>query len=327
MAVNHLRLSLSLGAALLVAGFVACGTAPSGSRGTPRVPLATPSPVGLETPAAGSIYLGAFVRLTQGTPDITPLETSIGRTFAIDGHYPSWLTTFPGFPENGDLASGRLSLESWNCQPTNAQIVSGAVDALIQTRAIALKTFGHPVFLRYLWDMNVPAGTLNRGSCYDPSTDNADGTFSATEFVAAWKHMRGIFASEKVTNVIWVWSPSSTGVDPMPYYPGASQVDWVAFDAYDPSGVGFVPTVSAIYPTLAALGKPLLIAESGALAANQAAFLQQAQAALPTQFPLVKGFMYYDAFTTTTDWRLGQAGISALTTLGAQPYVSATGAL
>jgi hypothetical protein len=267
------------------------------------------------------------VHTTKGASDITTLEKEIGRTFALDAHYQNWLTSFPSVPEDNDLSAGRLPVESWNCQPSNAQIVAGAADALIQTRALGIKSFSHPVFLRYLWDMNVPAGSLNRGACYDPGTDNPDGTFSASEFVAAWKHIRAIFASEGVTNVIWVWSPSATGVDPLPYYPGASEVDWVAFDAYDPNGAGVVPAVSAIYPTLAALGKPLLIAESGSLASNQAAFLQQAQAALPTQFPLVKGFMYYDALAPNVDWRLGQTGIAALAEFGSQPYVSATGSL
>jgi hypothetical protein len=321
------RMAAALCAAFVVTGIAGCGTAPGSAGGTPRAPVVTPSPVGLETPAAGTIYLGAFAKTTPGTPDIAPLEASIGRTFALDAHYPTWLTTFPGLPENDDLAFGRLSVESWNCQPTNAQIVAGAADALIQTRAVAIKTFSHPIFLRYFWDMNVPAGTLNRGACYDPASDNPDGTFSASEFVAAWKHIHAIFASEKVTNVIWVWSPSSTGVDPLPYYPGASEVDWIAFDAYDSSGAGFVPTISTIYPTLAAFGKPLLIAESGSLVPNQPAFLQEAQAALPTQFPLVKGFVYYDALASPEDWRLNQAGIDALAVFGEQPYASATGSL
>jgi endoglucanase len=311
-----------------VASLASVAAAGCGSQGgltqTTRPPLPTPTPVGLQTPHSGSVYLGAYVSAANGS--IAALETSIGRTFALDMHYDTWTTNFPALTEDGDISVRRIPVNSWNCQPTNAQIAAGDADMLIETRALAIKNFGHAVFLRYLWDMNTPASNLSRGACYDPSTDNADGTFSAPIFVAAWRHMHEIFSQENVTNVIWVWSPSAAGSDPLPYYPGNAYVDWVGFDAYDTTGAGFVSTIAPIYATLAPIGKPILLAETGEAAAAQPAFFQDASTALPAQFPLIDGLIYFDANASAQNWSLTPAGIGALATLGAEPYFSASSA-
>jgi hypothetical protein len=241
-------------------------------------------------------------------------------------HYDAWTTNFPLTAENADLTAGRVSVDSWNCSPTDTQIVAGAADPLIQTRALAIKGFGRPIFLRYFWDMNVPSSSVGRGTCYDPSVDNPDGTFSAPEFVAAWQHVHDIFVQEGATNVVWVWCPSSMGANPAPFYPGSAYVDWVGVDAYDPAGQGFVATFSQIYPVLAQYAKPILVAETGEVPPLQPLFFQTAATDLPVTFPLIKGFMYFDSLSSTTgiNWRLTPQGIAALATFGAQPYVSAT---
>jgi hypothetical protein len=289
-----------------------------------RTPLPTPSPVGLETPTAGEIYLGAYANATHSSSDLTTLESQIGRTLALDMHYDTWTTNFPAGAEDSDLTAGRFPVDSWNCNPTNAQIVAGFADPLIQTRALAIKNYGRPVFLRFLWDMNTATSNLSRGSCYDASRDNSDGTFSASEFVASWQHIRAIFAQEKVTNVVWVWCPSASGSNPIPYYPGDSEVDWVGIDAYDTTGTGFAATISPIYTAMSRFNKPILVAETGELAAEQASFFQNAGTTLQTSFPLIRGFMYYDAVSPTQDWRLTPAGITGFAALAAEPYFLAT---
>jgi hypothetical protein len=308
----------------LTALLAGCGESPSNAVTPGGSPLPTPTPVGLETPSGNSIYLGAYVSYPNG--QITGLENQIGRRLAIDMHYDNWVSLFPYFPENHDLTAGRLSIDSWNCGMSDADIVSGAADPLIITRAQALRTFGHPIFLRFMWDMNLPSTTaqIPRTQCYDPSTDNSDGTFSATEFVQAWQHIRLLFAQQGATNVIWIWSFSSAGTNPAPYYPGNSQVDWIGIDAYDTSAVGFAENLVNAYQFAAAYGKPLMVTETGASSLIQSSFFLNAASTLQTQFPLIKGYVYYDSTAGGGfDWSLNTAGIAAFTTFAQSPYMSA----
>ncbi len=292
-----------------------------------NVPLATPTPVGIQTPAAGTAYLGTYVALNSVSQTIYNLEKTINRRFAMDVHYVDWVSLFPNAAESGDLANGRLPLDSWDCGASDADIVSGAEDPLIVTRAQAIKAFGHPVFLRFMYDMNTGSSTTYRAQCYDPATDNSDGTFSATEFIAAWDHIRTVFAQQGVNNVVWVWNVSSTGVDPTQYYPGASEVDWIGIDAFDTTGTGLTGSLSASYAKLASYGKPILV-ETGESTPSQPAFFQTAASTLQSTFPDVKALLYDDGNTGTVFFAINTAAsTSALTTMGASPFFSAFGSL
>ncbi len=309
--------------ALVLAG---CG---EGQPGTPA-PVVTPTPVGAQTPGTGSIYFGAYV--DPGNGSIKTLETLIERPVALNMHYYSWNTLFPHFNETGDLENGRYSVDSWDCGMSDAQIASGAADGLITTRATAIKAFGHAVFMRWFWDMNLPSSTIfayskqPRTACYDPATDNSDGTFSAKEFVAAWTHVRQIFAQVGATNVIWVWDVSAAGSNPSAYYPGDSEVDWVGVDAFDTQGVDFPTFFSPIYGTLTHFNKPILIGETGTLSFGQATFLGSVASALQSNFPAVKGFMYYDGVSNGSNWSLNPGpGSTAFVRLAQDPYMAAMG--
>lgn len=289
-------------------------------------PLPSPTAVGLQTPTTG-VYLGAYVSSTSG--GLPPLEQKIGRTLALDAHYYTWVSDFPKLPENADVENGRYPVESWDCGIPNAQLASGAADPLIVTRAQAFRAFGHPFFMRFFWDENLtsssalPYSAAARSACYDPATDNPDGTFSAKEFVAAWIHVRSIFAAQGVTNAIWVWSfrSAQTGVvDPSAYYPGASQVDWIGVDTYPEGGVDFPTLFDPIYTFASQYGKPIMISETGALPYSQSAYLGGVSADLQKNTG-VKAFMYFD-FST---WALQPAGSKAFTTLSQDPYMQALG--
>ncbi|MDQ2865155.1 MAG: hypothetical protein M3R51_02905 [Candidatus Eremiobacteraeota bacterium] len=317
----------ALTAAILACALSACGGTPNDVAPT-KGPLPTPTPVGIETPGAGAIYLGAYV--PPGPGGISTLEAAIGRKLALDMHYYPWISLFPGLQESADFANGRLSVESWDCGIPNAQVAAGAADPLIATRALALKSFGHPIFLRYMWDMNLPATALNRQACYDPATDNPDGSFSATQYVAAWNHMRQIFAQNNVTNVIWVWSVSAPGPSASAYYPGDSQVDWIGSDTYDTGGTDFPTMFSPAYQVVSPFGKPVLIGETGASKGTQPPFFASVVPALTSQFPLVKGFIYHDAPNMGTNWSIilpTSSGQAAFAALAADPYLSAFGTL
>jgi hypothetical protein len=294
------------------------------------LPSTLPTPTLSLVPPSGSIYLGVFVNPSQEPSPppslLSSFETSIGRTVAVSMHYYGFYDSFPGAYESDDEAHGRIPLDSWDCQPSNAAIASGADDAAIRVRADALKAFGRPIFMRYMWEMNLPATSTFRNLCYDPSTDQPNGVFSPQHFIAAWDRIRAIFAEEDVTNVVWVWNPSGAN-DPLSYYPGALETDWVGSDSYDAGNVSLAAMYQHAYAWLTPLGKPLMIGETGALQQEQAAFFGSAASTLQTQFPLVKAFVYFDSENVNEagnyNWVIGSSTLSDFAAMAVEPYFSA----
>jgi hypothetical protein len=321
MRTNFWRAILFVAAAAVAAG---CGQTPNDV--ISPAPAFTQPPVGLQTPGPNSVYLGAYVPTSSGP--VSLLESLIGRHLALNSHYNTFGRLF--LNDSGDLAAERYSIEAWDCGMSNAQIVAGAADSYLITRALAIKAFGHQLFLRYFWDINTPASTVlpysgqSRAACYDKATDNPDGTFSATEFIAAWIHIRRIFAEEGTTNVIWVWSVSGTGSSPNAYYPGDSEVDWIGVDSY--AGLlDFATVFGGPYALVASHNKPILVTETGALGANQSAFFAAVPTELQLQFPLVKGFTYFDSVNDGVNYTLSPGGTSAFAAMANTPYMSAFG--
>jgi hypothetical protein len=314
-------------AAMLAGAIVACGGGGGGS-GAPAAPTAPSSLPTVQNvvPAAGSIYLGAFSNPTQVTPPpiaaLTAFEAQIGRTVAITPHYYGFYDTFPGPYEADDSVHNRMPIDSWDCEVPDAAIAAGNQDALIRKRADALKEYGKPVMLRYMWEMNLPANQFFRQLCYDPATDSPNGIFSATEFIAAWDRMRQIFLQEGATNVIWLWNPSGSN-DPLRYYPGPSEVDWIGFDKYDDTSTPFAETYAQSYDWLAPLGKPIVVGETGAAAAIQSTFFESAVATLKSQYPLVKGYVYFNSAGPTNSWVIAPSALGAFKLMAADPYFSA----
>lgn len=313
---------------MLISGCAGGGATPAPVAVAPSIspiPLVTPTPVGLQTPSTSAIYLGAFVAASNGS--IATVETQIGRSLAMDMHYYQWVGLFPGALDEADIAGNRYAIDSWNCGISSAQVVSGSADMLILTRALAIKSYGRPVFLRYMWDMNLPSMSLGRASCYDPSTDNADGSFSASQFVAAWKHIRQIFAQANVTNVVWVWDVAAAGSDPNAYYPGDSEVDWVGLDVYNAGNVDPATLLLPLYAKLAQFDKPILLAEVGTRKSTQRSFFPGVVPTLKSNLPLIKGFIYYDGFNSGTDWGISASALPSFSALAADPYFEASASL
>ena len=329
---NALRYLLWMVAAL--GALAACDVGPSGlgngGGGSSHPPTPTPAPIRTPVfmvvnvvPPSGSIYLGAFANPAQVTPPpisaLQTLESQVGRTMALSPHYYGFTDKFPGAYEADDAAAGRMPVDSWNCGVPDSAIVAGTQDTLIKNRADALKAYGKPIMLRFMWEMNVPANPNYRAQCYDLATDGPGYAFSPTEFVAAWNHMRQIFVTEGATNVVWVWNPSGVN-NPNAYYPGASTVDWVGFDQYDTNSVSFALTYQVPYGYVLPLDKPILIGETGALAPTQPSFFPGGAQILQSTYPAVKGYIYFDAGNL---WSLTSAGLPSFTTMANDPYMSA----
>lgn len=318
----------------LLAGLVACGE--GGSPGAPSsvppvVQGSSPSPVPLViTPPPNSIFLGVYVN-PSNVPSPPPslldtFQTQIGRTLALSPHYYGFYDLFPGPNELDDVANGRIPFISWGCQPPNSAIASGADDTYIRKLAQSIAAFRYPIFLRYMWEMNLPSSETFHKQCYDPNTDLANGFFSPGEYILAWRRIRAIFAQQGVSNVVWVWNPSGAN-NPAPYFPGNDEVDWVGFDYYDRENVTVAATYSQPYAFLQVYGKPIIVGETGATGAEQQLFFASLPSTLRNQFPQVKALIYFDGQNiqnaSVYTWTIIPNALSSFTTMANSPYMSA----
>ena len=325
----------------------ACGTGsnPSGTPDTPtpgptRTPLAAPVVAGSFVPPSGTRYFGAYVNSTGlvggNTPaDAAQFEAQINRPLALHMQYEQFLANFSGRALQDDFANYRVPIVSLNCGATNADIAAGKYDATLQLKALEAKNYGWPAFVRYMWDPNLPQSLLGRASCAEKPNPTVKDFFSPTDFVAAWKHMRAIFTQAGATNVVWLWTVSSSMLASQnsnrfqisDYYPGADQVDWVGMDTYDLLNTNFPTTIGPMYALLAPFNKPVMIAETGAQGIAQNTFFSGAIPAMNSQFPLIKAFVYYDAIDYVTgqnqDWRVTGAAFPAFAAFANDPTMAA----
>jgi|SRR5579863_193190 len=314
-----------------VVGFAGCGEGGTARNVPQTVPSISPSANLSLVPPPGQIYLGVFVNPSQ-TPQppialLDNFEQTVGRRMGISTHYYGFYDSFPGQYEIDDVANGRIPVDSWDCQPSNAAVASGVDDTAIRNRADAIKAFGHPIFLRYMWEMNLPATPTFRNICYDAKTDLPNGVFSPQEYIAAWTRIRAIFAQEGVTNVTWVWNPSGAK-NPLPYYVGSNECDWVGFDRYDDGNVSMFATYQQSYNWLAPFQKPIMVGETGATQQQQDLFFGQAVGTLQSNFPDIKAFMYFDSaninYAESYSWVIGSTQLATFSAMANDPYFSAT---
>jgi hypothetical protein len=107
-----------------------------------------------------------------------------------------------------------------------SSIASGQHDVYIAQFAGQVRDAGFDVGLRFMHELNAP---------YYPWGASVNGN-SADEAVAAWRHVRQIFAAVGATNVTWIWCVNIHDNGTVPYgplYPGDDVVDWVGVDGYN----------------------------------------------------------------------------------------------
>ena len=301
---------------------------------TAGVAASTPAAAALRLPAvppAGKAYLGAWVQpdSTSRSPLANQFELAqlgnfqgiLGRPLAIVHVYQGWKFPAKIATVSALAGSGAIPMIDWEHGDTLIHIAEGRDDAnLIVPYAKELKAYGKPVFLRWSWEPNV-------GHTVTP-------TF-AQQYVAAWQHIVNVFRGPGgvgATNVAFVWNPGIAG-STFPHllqslYPGSSYVDWIGIDGYSRAGTSppnqsFTQMFGKVYTTLTSAsygGKPIIIPETGSSGAtNQVPFLQSVVSALQSgQFPLVKGFAYYDG----TNDNLGNNGAWTLVGAGLDQFAN-----
>jgi len=301
--------------AALVAVLAACGV-PTGSEGgggasasatgRPTVP-ATGASLGAwlhPDPAGGSG--SSFAAELAALPDVV---AATGRPLGFLHVYASWARPAPVASLRAVAAAGSTPVLDWGCGPDVGRLASGADDHLVDAYATALRGFGHPVFLRWCWEMNrsgphaLPGGPAG--------------------FLRAWDHIRARFVRARASNVAFVWCPALTGADPAPFYPGPAEVDWIGVDGYDRHGTeSFADVFGAYYRRWVGQGKPMMVAETGAPGRAQVAYLDSIGTDAP-RLPGIKAVGYFDAPGPHGSWQLTPRGVHAFASLAALSYFRA----
>lgn len=264
---------------------------------TPEPALPSTGAVAIPAPDTGA-YFGAWVDPTMYGQHghlgaVKALQQQIGRRLDIVHTY---LRQDAAFPTSSDLAfvrQGSMLLVSWALNDSRG-IAAGEWDASIRQRAQELKALGKPVFLEWRWEMDRPNIRFEVGSPAD--------------YIAAWKHIRMIFAEQHVTNVAWVWCPTARGFangSAQAYYPGNDEVDWVCADAYPKPGPqrSFADIVQPFLTWAARHPNPIMIGEFGVPrgygAQRRVQWLRGAEQTV-LQHRQIKALLYFDSNTTGT---------------------------
>ena len=241
-----------------------------------------------------------------------------GQPWFIDGA----AARFPTVAMNAVRSHGSIPLMDWGSwdvgnrslsnQPAFSlrEIAAGRHDAYLREFATAVKAWGHPLMISLDPEMN---GRWPLWS--EQNNANRPG-----DFRAMWRHVHSVFDSVGAANVTWVWQVNTkySGSTPISVlYPGDDMVDWVGISGY---GWGTHPAKNYGWHTFETLfapisidiaevapGKPVMICETGAseYGGSKAGWITDALTVrLPTRFPSIRGFVWFNAFDAPYDWQI-----------------------
>jgi len=249
-------------------------------------------------PTSGA-YLGAYIQPSLYTPSgeiaaVRSFQQAVGHPVELVHTYHAWSSPFPDAADRYVVRSGKVLLLTWSGTPDTRKIIAGTYDSVIAARARAVKRLGRPILLEFRHEMDRPN---LRWAVHGPK-----------DYIAAWDHIRAIFARVGATNVGWVWCPTGWGFRngrAQAYYPGNSEVDWVCADVYTASTRQPLPVAAQPFLRWAnTTNKPILIGEYGAYGAptGMPSWLLSAgeMAKLNRQ---IKGMVYFDANGTDSQGR------------------------
>lgn len=269
--------------------------------------------------------------------DIATFEATAGRRHAIRSRFVDWdprLTPGETWADTIASAEGRgQSLEvhwapaRWNGGARTealspGQIARGAGDDVILHAALELSRAQRPVLLRFAAEMN---GWWQPYSAYNRDGTARDPDHAASDYVAAWRRVRTIFAGGSVEYVnsklaeldqpplisewdgivgapdtTFVWSPNLASQPrmeeqgPDAYYPGDEFVDWVGVDVYDDDPWGVVrPLLEKHYGAHPA--KPFALSEWGVVSGEDNAQFAESIFDWVESHPRVASMHWFDS--------------------------------
>lgn len=266
------------------------------------------------------VLLGAY----YGDESMADTEAKLGRSVPLHLTYYAWTDDWTEGSAN-DLRSGHVPFVNWELYEGGdlAEINAGAFDSMLAERAEQAAALDGKLFVDLGAEMN---GEWSPWS-------GAENGMSADAYVAMYRRVHDAFSDAK--NVIWVWCPNVTD-EPraawnaaLNYYPGDSYVDWTCVDGYnwgDTDGgdwQSFQDVFKNIYPLLAQKNKPIMIGEmaSAESGGDKAAWIEQILPTLQTDYPQIKGLIWFDV-NKETDWRISSSPAveAAFVEMAADPY-------
>jgi hypothetical protein len=266
---------------------------PSRPAGTPPIATQTgPFEAGPVPPPATGVLVGAWVKPSPFTQpgrvaSVHGFESALGRQLDIVNTYRRFDEPFPTLSDKEFAGSGRILMLSWAIDDTRV-ITSGTQDTAIRGWARRIRDFGHPILLRFRWEMDRP--------------NLQAAMWSPDDYIDAWKHVRDIFAAEHADNASWTWCPTVEGFAggyAQAFYPGDENVDWTCVDAY--AGHDLRTFGDLLRPFLSWAAdhpKPIIIGEFGIAAAwgstTRATWLADAARVIERN-PQIKAVRYFDS--------------------------------
>ena len=182
------------------------------------------------------------------------------------------------------------------------RITAGEWDAYIRSFARAAASWGKPVLIRFMHEMN--QGWHPYSALWGDNTPE--------DLIALWRHVRDLFREEGATNAFFVWCPSrrlNADATLASLYPGDEWVDYLGLDGYEPRGksLSMADVFAPAYDAIGALSsKPIIISETGSPnALNKAAWVAAGYEAVYRRFPAVVAIVYFNhRMTTGVDFTL-----------------------
>ena len=239
------RVTVAAIAAAVLLAVTGCLTPLTSQQPLTAVPTPTSPLAGVYEPGAP----GSWSRIAEFT-------AATGVKPAIVVYYSPWNAPFStSFAQTARAHNAYVLVQLEPKQVTLASISTGGSDAYLRSYARAVVAFGHPVILSFGHEMN--------GNWYPWGY----GHVSPAVFVAAWRHVVGVFRAAEAANVTWLWTVNSiqgASSSLRQWWPGAAWVNWTGIAGYyaraaDTFGGVFGSTIADIRTFSSA---PLLIAET-----------------------------------------------------------------
>lgn len=317
--------------ALLLALLACCLVAAPASAASPQ-PKKPPKP----KPMYWGAWIGDQITGTDAPWDMSPVaffEQMVGKGMSLIEFSSSWedcsrtpcrFYKFPVEAMDNVRGHGAIPLFSWGAERSPrataeqpefqlARIADGTYDAYIAQFATEARDWGHPFFLRPMWEMN--------GNWF-PWSEWANGN-STGQYVAAWRHIHDVFAAVGAANVTWVWCPYADTAKNLkrhplkPLYPGNAYVDWTCLDAYNwgrnpvnpKPWRSFSELFDPAYEEIAkkvAKRKPMMLGEfaTSPNGGHKAAWLRKMFENLPRKYPRIRALVYFNTVDRGVDWPL-----------------------